>query len=239
MNQKLMKFSFRWVLLVTVIWIAGCSLGGNATVIHFEEQEASSEKYRTRIIITPEYMRFDDGEDSADFILFDRKQRVIYSTSSTDKRTLVIKWRALNNAEPKDIKNRVETLKDSMPSIDGKSVTHLRLYSNDRQCYDLFAVRNLLPEAVKAMIEFQQTLAVEHADFMLNMPLQTASVCDRVNNVYRPARYLKFGFPVYASDYLGRSRQLMDFKTDKRVDAGLFKLPDGFEQYNTKDIRAR
>lgn len=234
-----LKIMFGCALVLAVTFSAACSSSGNATLIYFEEQEAGSEKYRSRVIVTPEYLRIDDGEGSADFVLLDRKKRVIYSTSSIDKRTLVIKWRKLSLAMPEALNNRVETLKDSVPPIANQPVTHLRLYTNNKQCYDLFAAKDLLPEAVTAMIEFQETLAVEHADFMLAMPLQTASDCDRVNNVFDPTRFLKFGFPVHASDYLGRSRQMVDFKTGENVDKRLFVLPEGFEQYSVQDMRAK
>lgn len=226
------------VALAATLSVA-CTPGGNAIVIHFEEQESGSEKYRSRVIITPAYMRLDDGEEAVDFILFDRNKRVIYSTNSLDKRTLVIKWHKSTLTMPDALKSRVETVKDSVPPIGDKPVTHYRLYTNGKQCYELFAAKDLLPGAVKAMTEFQETLAVEHSNFMLAMPLQTASVCDRVNNVFDPARYLKFGFPVYASDYLGRSRQMVDYKTDAKIDKKLFKLPEGFEQYSAQDMRAK
>lgn len=226
------------LILAATLPVTG-SAGGNATVIHFEEQEVDSEKYRSRLIVTPEYMRLDDGEGSTDFVLFDRKKRVIYSTNSMDKHTLVIKWRKMSLTMPESLKNRIETVKELVPSIASQPVTHLRLYTNNKQCYDLFAAKGLLPKVVKAMIEFQETLAVEHADFMRDAPLQTASDCDRVNNVFNPARYLRFGFPVHARDYLGRSRQMVDYKTGEKVDKKLFVLPEGFKQYSTQDMRAR
>jgi len=235
MKRTGLIFGFGLIIML----LTACSAGGNATVIYFEEQEPESDKYPSRVIITPGFMRLDDGKDDADFVLYDRTKRTIYSTNSLDKRTLVIKWRELSLTMPKAIKNTLETVKDSVPPVAGKPVVHHRLYSNKKLCYDLFTVKGLLPKAVQAMTEFQQTLAVEHADFMIAMPLQTASVCDRVNNVFDPARYLKFGFPVRASDYLGRSRQLVDYKVGEKVDKKLFTLPDGYEQYSAQDMRAK
>jgi len=218
---------------------AACVPGGNATVIYFEEQEAGSEKYRSRMIVTPNYMRIDDGEQGTDYVLYDRKKRIIYSTNSLDKRTLVIKWREHDLTLPAALTNRTETINEKVPPIANHPVSHYRLFTNNEQCYDLFAAKGLMPDVVQAMTDFQKTLAVEHADFMSAMPLQTASVCDRVNNVFKPARYLKYGFPIYASDYLGRSRQLVDFKSGEQVDESLFKLPDGFEVFSARDMRAK
>ncbi|MFV1996480.1 MAG: hypothetical protein ACC641_00580 [Acidiferrobacterales bacterium] len=233
------KIIFGLILIFSAIASAAGSVGDNATVVHYQDKEAGTDEYHTRMIITSEYIRFDDGEGSTDFILFDRKKRIIYSTSSMDKHTLVIKWRKTSLKMPDSLKNRVEKLKDSVPPIGNKPVTHYRLYTNEKQCYDLFAAKGLLPGAVKAMVEFQETLAVEQADFNDYVPLQTASDCDRVNNIFDPARYLKFGFPVRANDYLGRSRQLVNYKSGEKVDKKLFVLPKGYKQYSTKDMRSR
>ncbi len=232
------KVVFGLVLILATASATG-STSSNATVVHFQEKEAGTEQYHSRMIVTPEYIRFDDGKGSTDFVLFDRKKRIIYSTSSMDKHTLVIKWRKLSLKMPASLKNRVEIVKDSVPSIGNKPVTHYRLYTNEKQCYDLFVAKGLLPGVVKAMIEFQETLSVEHADFFDYAPLQTASDCDRVNNVFDPARFLRFGFPVQANDYLGRSRQMVDYKFNKKVDNKLFVLPKEYKEYSTKDMRAR
>jgi len=232
------KVVFGFLLILATASATG-SASSNATLVHFQEKEAGTDAYHTRMIVTPEYIRFDDGKGSTDFILFDRKKRIIYSTSSMDKHTLVIKWRKVSLKMPDSLKNRVEKLKDSVPPVGNKPVTHYRLYTNKKQCYDLYAAEGLLPGAVKAMVEFQETLAVEQADFNDYVPLQTASDCDRVNNIFDPARYLKFGFPVRANDYLGRSRLLVNYKSDAKVDKKLFILPKDYKEYSTKDMRAR
>lgn len=226
------------LMLATALALSACTPTGDATIIYFDEQEGSGEPYRTRTIVTPAYVRLDDDDDKSDFVLYDRKQRVIYSTNSLDKRTLVIKWKDHGLSLPKKFKNRDEKLKETVPSISGSEVSHYRLYTNDSMCYDIYAAEGLLPEVVEALDEFQQTLATEHAAFLQVASLQATSPCDQVNNVYRPARYLKYGFPVHARDYLGRSRQLADFKTGQAVSPELFELPTEYRQFTTEEIRA-
>ena len=101
------KVIFGFLLILATASATG-STSSNATVVHFQEKEASTDAYHTRMIVTPEYLRFDDGKGSTDFILFDRKKRIIYSTSSMDKHTLVIKWRKVSRKMPDSLKNRVE-----------------------------------------------------------------------------------------------------------------------------------
>jgi hypothetical protein len=230
-----------WLILITLagsVMLSACSPAQEATIVYFDEQEGSNEPYRTRMIVTPAYIRFDDNDDKGDFVLYDRKQRVIYSTNSMDQRTLVIRWKDNRPVMPKKIKNRDERLKETVPSVDGRAVSHYRLHTNDSLCYDLYAAEGLLPDAVAAMAEFAQTLSVEHAAFLQTVPQTGASPCDQVNNVYRPARYLKFGFPIHARDYLGRSRLLADYKTGEKVAAELFELPEDYQQFTTEEIRS-
>jgi hypothetical protein len=229
-----------WLILIILAGsgvLTACSPVQDATIVYFDEQEGSNEPYRTRMIVTPAYIRFDDDDDNGDFVLYDRKQRVIYSTNSMDKRTLVIRWKDSQLAMPENISNRDEKLKETVPSVGGRVVSHYRLHTNDSLCYDLYAAEGLLPDAVAAMSEFAQTLSVEHAAFLQAAPQPGASPCDRVNNVYKPARYLKFGFPIHARDYLGRARLLADYKTGQKVSAELFVLPKDYQQFTTEEIR--
>jgi len=231
---------FFWLIplvLAGSILLSACSRTHDATIVYFDEQEGSNEPYRTRMIVTSAYVRFDDNDDEGDFVLYDRKQRVIYSTNSMDKRTLVIRWKDNMLTTPKKISNRDEKLNESVPSVGGHVVSHYRLLTNDSLCYDLYAAEGLLPDAVLAMTEFAHTLSVEHAAFLKAAPQSGVSPCDAMNNVYRPARYLKFGFPVHARDYLGRSRQLADYQTGQKVSVKLFELPKEFHQFTTEEIR--
>jgi hypothetical protein len=221
-----------------ILAVVACSPGGNATIVYFDEQEGSNEPYRTRMIVTPRYIRFDDDNDEGDFILYDRKSRTIYSTNSMDQRTLVIRWKDPELSLPATLKNRSEKLDEEVPTVGGYPVKHYRIYTNDNLCYDLYAAKGLLPDAVKAMAEFQRTLSVEHAAFMKASPAQGTPGCDQVNNVYEPARYLEHGFPILARDYLGRLRQLADYKTGQALSGDLFVLPADYEQFTTDDFRS-
>ena len=225
------------VLVASSLGAVACTSGEKATVVYFDEQEGSNEPYRTRMIVTSNYIRFDDDDDEGDFVLYDRKRKTIYSTNSMDQRTLVIQWKDPGVVAPSTLKNRSEKLKEDVPAVGGHAVNHYRIYTNDELCYDMYAAEGLLPEAVKAMAEFQKTLSVEHAAFMKASPVPNPGGCDAMNNVYEPARYLQFGFPVHARDYLGRSRQLADYKIGQSVSADLFVLPATYQQFTTEEIR--
>ena len=142
------------LVLASVVALFACTPSGNATIVYFDEQEGSGEPYRTRMIVTPRYIRFDDDNDQGDFVLYDREQRIIYSTNSMDQRTLVIRWEDPMLEAPKKAKNRAEELDENAPAIGGYPVKHYRIFTNDELCYDLYAALGLMPDAVKAMTEF-------------------------------------------------------------------------------------
>lgn len=226
------------VIAAAVMFVlSACAGTPKATIVYFEEQEGSGQTYRTRMIVSERYLRLDDADDAGDFVLFDRKQRVIYSTNSLDRRTLVIRWKVVLLKPPASLKRRQQRIEEKIPPIGDRPVAHHRLQANGEVCYDLYAVAGLLPDVVQAMREYHRTLATVHADLLPAAPLQT-SPCEQVANVYFPDWYLQYGFPIQARDYLGRGRQLADYRTAQPVAGALFRLPEGYRQFTMEQARS-
>ena len=61
-----------------------------ATTLNFIEQERGIDPYRTRVLVTPEFVRIDDGVDNNEFILFDRRAQTLYSVNAMGARILVM-----------------------------------------------------------------------------------------------------------------------------------------------------
>ena len=57
------------------ISLSACQKPPENQLIVFLETEQGAEPYKTRIIVTPNVVRFDDGEGSSAYLLFDRKTR--------------------------------------------------------------------------------------------------------------------------------------------------------------------
>ena len=60
-----------------VLALTGCGDAGKATVLHYAEQEPGGEPFRTRMIVTARYLRIDEGVESKDFLLFDRREKIL------------------------------------------------------------------------------------------------------------------------------------------------------------------
>lgn len=226
-------------LLFTMLMAAllGACRGGNVTALYFSEQEPGSEPATTRMLVTDAYLRIDYGADDNDFILFDRKATTIYSVNRADRTVLVIKPLPITLAPPKPFVHQVKTDPENYPAVGDRKVTHYRLLTNEKECYDLFAADGLLPQAVQALREYQTVIAGEHAAAMRNAPEEARIACDLANFIFLPARHLEHGFPIRQKDMNGNVRQLGDYKQGVAIDAALFAIPEGYKRYSTQEMR--
>ena len=218
--------------------LAACSQPTTpAAVLYFVEHEPGGEPYRTRMIVSAGFLRMDGGQDSQDFLLFDRADGSIYSVSSADKQVLVIRPRPVELKPPVQFIHRVVTDTAAFPAVEGRKVTHYELLTNDKRCYDLYAAEGLLPGALVALREFRLILAGQQALTAALTPPEMQSACDLANNVFLPTRHLEFGFPVRLVDMTGRSMELVDYKTDFRATAELFHLPSEYKRLTLEKLR--
>ena len=210
-----------------------------AAVLYFVEREPGVEPYRTRMIVTAGFLRMDEGQDSQDFLLFDRADGSIYNVSSAEKQVLVIRPRPVELKSPAKFTHRVVTDAAAFPAIEGRKVTHYELLTNEKRCYDLYAAEGLLPGAIVALREYRLILAGQQALTAAVTPPEMQSPCDLANNVFLPVRHLEHGFPVRLADMTGRTMELVDYKTDFRATADMLRLPAEYKRLTLEDLREK
>jgi hypothetical protein len=210
-----------------------------AAVLYFVEHEPGGEPYRTRMIVTAGFLRMDEGQDSQDFLLFDRADGSIYSVSSAEKQVLVIRPRPVELKPPAKFIHRVVTDAAAFPAIEGRKVTHYELLTNEKRCYDLHAAEGLLPGAIVALREYRLILAGQQALSASMTPTEMQAPCDLANNVFLPVRHLEHGFPVRLADMTGRTMELVDYKTDFRATADMLKLPAEYKRLMLEELRGK
>ncbi len=225
-----------WAFLIP-LFLTACAPTLPVIALFFSEKEQGGEPFQTRMLITPRYLRIDEGNDAGDYILFDRAQAAIYSVNRADKTILVITPLKIDLAPPKLFKHEMRVDKDSYPDVGGKKVKHYRLMTNQARCYDVFAVQGLLAEALQALREYHQTLAGEQAAAMKHTPKEMQSACDLANHIFLPTRHLEQGFPIRQEDMAGNVRQLINYDEHYRSDQTLFRLPENFSHYRAQERR--
>jgi len=233
------KAKYPIFLLVAGVTLVACSESGPqpATYLSLMEQERDVDPYPTRMVATDRWLRIDDGEGSRSYLLYDRRERVIYSINAVDSRILVMQPMPADLASPVKLTHTIERTKDEAPAIAGKAVIHYRLLTNGTLCYDIFTVEGLVPQAHKALMEFNQTLALEQALTVATTPKEYQTPCGLANTVYAATRHLEHGFPVRWQDMNGKSSQLVDFRTGMAAPE-LFELPDSFRRVTMAELRA-
>jgi hypothetical protein len=210
-----------------------------ATLLNFVEFEKTVEPYATRLIVTNKYMRFDDGEGSTDFVLFDRQQHVIYSVNSDEETILAVHQKDIQLDAPYELKlthTKLDNLKDA-PTIGGKQAEHYQFSANDERCYDVIAVQGLMPDVVVALREFSELLASDSKVTFNTLPADMQKPCDISMNTFAPGRHLEFGFPIQEWSMNGSGRSLLDYQLDYQPDQALFVLPDDYRQFSVQEFR--
>ncbi|MHB8346538.1 MAG: hypothetical protein ACYDHM_04985 [Acidiferrobacterales bacterium] len=202
-----------------------------ATLLIFSQQDEGGAPYEARMLVTPQYLRMDNGADKSGFILLNRQTHTVYSVSRSDRTIMVVKPQKILFPRPARFRQRIVRDRGHFPTVAGKQVDHYTLLTNGRRCFDVYAAAGLLPDAVSALREYQRVLAGEQAVTETRTPRSMQSVCDLSNYIFRPARYLDFGFPVRQRDESGATRQLLNFRIAVPVASSLFALPSGFRRY--------
>ncbi len=208
-----------------------------ATFLAFTESATEGQEYPVRMLVSQHYLRIEDGDGRDGFILFDRTGKTVYSINHGERSMLVLRSRPVSLTPPKHYENRSVADNEKVPPVDGKTVIHYRLTTNNQRCFDVYAADGLLPDAVAALREYHEVLAGEQGVMQARIPKGFASDCDMVDQVFQPARYLAHGFPVRQINRAGVIRQLVNYKTGAPIEPGLFTIPKTYKAITPGEIR--
>lgn len=223
-----------------------------ATIIKYSIYEKGAGANPVTMTITEQFLRIDDvvedylrpdgsaleqadaANKNSGFILYDRKEKVIYSVSSDEQQ--IIKIRSVAVAMPSPIELKVHSKKlatdQNAPLIDGIQVENYQLYVNDKLCSEMVTVPGLMPDVVAAMGEFNQVLAGQQAESLRYTPADLHEACDLARHTFYPKSYLENGFPMIVQEIdpmsktkiIKHSRSLINYKQEDVSDE-LFVLP--------------
>jgi len=217
---------------------SGSSPSGKSQYIVYMDEEQGIDPYQTRIIVTPQFARFDDGEGSEDYVVFDRNSRTIYSVNTQSRTVMLVHEKKSDLQAPFELVYSVKDLgemKDA-PQIKQHAPRHYQYLTNETVCLDVVSLPELMPEAVVAMQEFHEVLASDSAATFSNLPADMHAPCDISLSTFAPTQHLQNGFPIREWKP-GYSRMLVDFQEDYQADPALFELPADYFTYSVQDLR--
>ena len=192
------------------------------------------EPHPSRIIVTRAIMRMDDGEPDGDYLLFDREKKLISSVTHEDGTVLEIPMRDVTQTSPIALK-RDHSLEPSIeaPKIGGKQPHQLRLFVNEKLCYDAVVVPGLLEDVVKALRDFNRVLAGEQGKMLGALPSDMIEGCDLALHTFYPEWTLESGLAIQEWDTsLQQGRLLVDIDKAFKVEPKLFELPADYQRYS-------
>ncbi|MFV2060858.1 MAG: hypothetical protein ACC653_09235 [Gammaproteobacteria bacterium] len=210
------------------------------TKIDFVEQEKGIEPYKVRLIVSYDYLRFDDGESSNGFILYNRRNKIIYNVNDEDKTIMEIHPKRKSVVSPIKLRNRNKKIADltDAPTINNTVPVKYDFSTNGVVCFGIVSVKGLLPMATKALREFQQALADDSTFTLESIPADMHDACALSMNTFASTRHLKFGFPIQFWSPKGYSRSLVGFDDDFKSKEKLFILPEKYKNFTVDELRS-
>ncbi|MCB1816767.1 MAG: UDP-2,3-diacylglucosamine hydrolase [Chromatiaceae bacterium] len=218
------------ILMVVLMVATSAAVAAPSSLLVYRVWEQGAEPYVSRVLVTADHVRLDEGSDTAGYTLFDRRQESIYNISVDDRSILV-----MDSAEPLPAAPDTLILQEQVegdaeaPLVAGRRPKHVRLLANGELCGELVTIEGVMDEAVRGLAELKRVLARVQAATLSSMPLDMKTPCDLAANVYAADRPLRFGLPLQERA-TGRSQSLVDFSDSHDADAALFTLPEGFSR---------
>lgn len=207
-------------------------------MLRYKIDERGVDPYETTIVISNDFIRVDDDDNPRNFVLVDRKKEVVYSVADENDAILVVNKMPVEIEAPMDIKlgeQRIE--EENVPRINGKPTLQYVFEANGKVCYQVVVAEGLLPEATKALAEYLEILAGQHASTLQHVPADQVTACDLSMHILHPGRHLKHGLPIREWDGQSYRRQLIEFEEDYEVPAGIFELPEDFGRFTIQDMQ--
>ncbi len=221
------------------LWLAGVlALSGAvhagvaqtpATVVWFQEQEAGIAPYPVRYIVTPDFMRSDDGRDDGDFLLFDRRRGKIYSVVREERRVLEVDGKGAPPEKPGSLQFKVRQHSATQaPKIAGAAPLEVELSAGGEICRTALVAPGFLEPVRLALQEFALALAVQQQRTLAHTPEPLQTPCFLSRYLYATDFQLSRGMLLADWNSDGERRQLTGFEAAVPVDEKLFVVPVGF-----------
>ena len=137
----------KFIFFFAVITLLGCQSSTPVSYYFlFIEEEEGVEPYQTRVFVTKDFLRFDDGEQSETYILLNRQTRRIYSVNHERTTVMTVDPKQADVSEPFELKHTVNVIDDvqDAPKVAGQAPEHRRYVTNGQTCLDVVSVKKLM-----------------------------------------------------------------------------------------------
>ncbi len=209
--------------------------------LSYLEREPGVDDYEVTMLVSERYIRLDEeGEDSG-FIIYDDKDKTIYSVSHHDDSILVIKENPFS-VDDSPVPFEVEYLQlADAPEVSGRKIFNYRVFTgkgdSEETCTEIQLVENLLPQVAAILANYQKVVSGQQVRMTDNKVNEWQSACHFVDQVYNTGAYYSKGLPIQEWHSNERSRILTTYK-EIALDPAKFILPEKYRRFSMdKDSR--
>ena len=239
-------------LILLIVLSAGISAGVAAQAkkdglevykLSYLEREPGIDEYEVTMLISARYIRIDEEGESSGFIVYDDKDKVIYSVSHHDKSVLVIKEHVFTT-DNLPVKPTIEYLPlADAPTVSGKNVFNYRVYinennsksenenENEETCIEVQLVENLLPEVRVILQNYQKVVSGQQVKMVDNEITELQTACYYIDQIYNTGAYFEKGLPIQEWHSNERSKILTGY-SKVSVASDKFKIPQDYRQFS-------
>jgi len=250
------------IILLTVLLVLSVGLsaqtkkeGEEVYKLSYIERESGTDEYEVTMLISARYIRIDEEGESSGFIVYDDKDKiiysvfivyddknkVIYSVSHHDQSVLVINEHVFSTADL-PVKPTIEYLPlADAPMVSGKNVFNYRVYinenngkgenENEETCIEVQLVENLLPEVRAILQNYQKVISGQQVKMADNKITELQTACYYIDQVYNTGAYFEKGLPIQEWHSNERSKILTGYKK-VTVHSDKFKIPEDYRQFS-------
>ena len=219
-------------ILTSMVLLALSATAGAApaAMLVYQVWEEGADPYVSRVMVTEDYVRLDEGRDAGGYTLFDRQQEILYNVQMEDRSILVMNSDTpIPENSPGLILQEEVAVDEAAPRVAGAQPTQVRLLANGELCSEMVVVEGVMEDALEGLRELKLSLARIQSSTLDATPLSMRTPCDLAANLYAADRPLNFGLPLQERS-AGRSQSLVDFSPDYEADDALFQLPADFSR---------
>ena len=205
--------------------------------LSYIEREPGTDEYEVIMLVSDRYIRVDEVGEETGFIIYDDKEKTIYSVSHHDQSVLVIKEHVFSESDA-PVKAVVEFLElADAPKVSEKTIFNYRVYvTNDKDkseetCLEIQLVEDLMPKTRKILMNYQKVVSGQQVKMVDNEITEMQTACFYVDQVYNSGAYFEKGLPIQEWHSNERSKILTGYKKVS-MDSEKFKLPEGYRQFS-------
>lgn len=224
------------VLFATVQFCVAGSVAAadqvDAGMLVYKVSEPGGAPYFTRFLVTPEFVRVDDPEDSQGFVIMNRDDGEILSVSHEERTMVVVdpEKAATDEQAAVKLKRTIGAVEAGTPKIGGVQPVHINYTVEQDVCQQAVVAPDLLPAVREGVVQYYQRLSDQERITMALMPADMQVRCDLA--IYRddPASAFSDGLPVIIWYPDGRRWELVDFDDSTMMSLQLMQTPDGYSR---------